>query len=395
MSAQYQQNASQTTQPPVTKAALQAAIQRFSAGRVAVVGDFAIDEMVYGTTERLSREAPVVILRHHHTDTLLGAGANAAHNVAALGANTVKAVGVVGPDDYAPRLLGALTAANITTDGMVVDNDRVTTTKTRVSGMASQSVTQQIVRLDREDTQPLTGAVEAQLLAALEAAAGSADAILLSDYALGVVTDNVIARCRQLAQARNLVWTGDSHRELTLFNGATILTPNQPEAERNVGHALNTFAERLAGGQKLLESTGVQHLLLTLGGDGMLLFHRATVGQQANDAETLLATPIPVFNKSDVFDVTGAGDTVIGTLTLALATGASLLEAAVLGNLAASIVVRTFGTAVPSSSQLQDALAELPDAVLASINTRTIAHWQTQGQPAAPALFNPKRIPLQ
>ncbi len=377
------------SQPAVTKAALQAAIQRFSAGRVVVVGDFAIDEMVYGTTERLSREAPVVILRHHHTDTLLGAGANAAHNVAALiegnRPNQVQAVGVVGADAYAPRLLEALTTARINTAGMVTDSARVTTTKTRISGMASQSVTQQIVRLDREDTQAITGAVETCLLDQLEAAASNADAILLSDYALGVVTDAVIDRCRELAQARQLVWAGDSHRALTLFNGATILTPNQPEAERNVGHALNTFAERLAGGQQLLESTGVQHLLLTLGGDGMMLFHRATVGQHTNDAETLLATPIPVFNRSDVFDVTGAGDTVIGTLTLALATGASLVEAAVLGNLAASIVVRTFGTAVPSQAELLDALTQLPEDVLASITTRTISQWQQKGAPVAPA----------
>jgi rfaE bifunctional protein kinase chain/domain len=359
---------------------LSEAIGRLNTGKLLVVGDFALDEMVYGTTERLSREAPVLILHHHHTDLLLGAGSNAAHNVAALGAHTTHIAGVCGNDPYQTHLLEALDKAGIQSSGLVTDASRPTTTKTRISGMANHSVTQQMVRIDRESRQPLSSDVEAELLANLSTLAPHVNALLLSDYGLGVMTPTVIAHCQQLAKDYNLLLSADSHQPLKLFSGATVVTPNQPEAEANVGHDLNTWPDRFRGGQTLLTQTGVQHVLMTLGGDGMLLCHR--------DGDILLGTVIPVFNRSDVFDVTGAGDTVIATLALALATGASLVEAALLGNLAASIVVKKYGTAVTSVQELQDALSHLPAELLSRIITRPLAEWQASVDGASVLVAN-------
>ncbi|MFN8614622.1 MAG: PfkB family carbohydrate kinase [Vampirovibrionales bacterium] len=356
----------------LTRDVLQHCVQRFSLGKVLVVGDLALDEMVYGTTERLSREAPVLILHHHHTDLLLGAGANAAHNVAALGAKTTLAVGTCGIDAYQQHLRTAFAKAHIDLEGLLEDSGRPTTTKTRISGMANHSVTQQMVRIDRESREPLSSVVEEAVKARLTALAPKVNALLLSDYGLGVMTPGVVAHCLALAQQHGLLLSADSHLPLKGFSGATVVTPNQPEAEANVGHSLDTWPQRFLGGQTLLEQTGVQHVLMTLGGDGMLLCHRSQDG-------VLLGTVIPVFNRSDVFDVTGAGDTVIATLTLALATGAGLVEAAVLGNLAASLVVKKYGTAVTSSAELLEALEQLPTRLLEAVETRSLADWQAQG----------------
>jgi rfaE bifunctional protein kinase chain/domain len=324
-------------------------IDRLNQVRVLIVGDIAIDEMVYGATSRLSREAPVLILSHHHTDILLGAAGNAAHNVARLQAARTAVIGVCGTDYHAGLLTDALTAAGVDCVGLVATPDRPTTTKTRLSGIANQSVTQQIVRIDRESRQPIPPHVEDELCAHLEALAPSFDAVLLSDYGLGVVTPKIIETCRRLG----LLWTVDSQQDLRQFASACLVTPNQPEAEKNLGYPLNDEDTLLRGGRQLLDTTGVQNVLITRGGDGMSLFEAT--------GET---THIPVFNRSEVFDVTGAGDTVISTMTLALASGATPVEAAILGNLAASIVVKRFGAATTTPTELQEALEALEDQLL-------------------------------
>jgi rfaE bifunctional protein kinase chain/domain len=338
---------------------LEEAIHRFRQGRVLVVGDVAIDEMVYGVTERLSREAPVVILGHRRTDILLGAAGNAAHNLAALQAKHTAIVGVLGTDYYAGQLRDALVRDGIDASGMVADDSRPTTTKTRISGTANHSVTQQIVRIDRESRDPVSGLVETRLLEQMTRFAPDMDALLLSDYGLGVMTDAVIAEAQALARRYNLVLAVDSQKALSQFQQATVVTPNQPEAENNVGFALNTSASVLAGGRELLRQTNAENVLITRGQDGMVLFERS--GRY---------TEIPVFNRSEVFDVTGAGDTVIATLTLARATGAEITDAAILGNLAASLVVKRFGAAVTQPAELQDAMKQLDPALLDSIKYR-------------------------
>jgi D-glycero-beta-D-manno-heptose-7-phosphate kinase len=335
------------------KATLIERIKRLSDGKVMVVGDIAIDEMIYGETSRLSREAPVIILNHQKTDILLGAGGNAAHNLAALGAKQTAMAGVAGKDYYCSLLFEAMERDGVSTDAMVQDEARPTSTKSRISGSARQSVLQQIVRIDRESDAPISSKVEQGFIEKLTALAPDYDALILSDYKLGVLTPQVIETCQALAKAHNLLLAVDSHRDLAIFHGATIATPNLPEAELNLGLSLATNELVISGGRSLKSHAGLKNLLITRGSDGMSLFDDN--GQVHH---------IPAFNKSEVFDVTGAGDTVISTLTLAMATGSSPLEAAVLGNLAASIVVKKYGTAVTSPAEMIATLEELDEALL-------------------------------
>lgn len=347
---------------------LQQAISQLSQGSVLVVGDIAIDEMTYGTTERLSREAPVLILGHEKTDIILGAAGNAAHNIAKLGAKQTAIIAVTGKDYYCSLLLDAMERDGVDTKGLVQDNNRPTTTKTRISGIANHSVTQQIVRIDRESRALISGEVEAQVLENIATLAPQFDAILLSDYGLGLVSDAVIEQCCKIARQHNKILAVDSHRDLALFQGATVLTPNQPEAENNVGYALDDDKSVLKGGQDLLKKTNAKNVLITRGGSGMSLFEADTP-----ETDQLSYTHIPVFNKSNVFDVTGAGDTVVGTLTLALATGTPIQYAATLGNLAASLVVRQFGAATTSPQELLEALNSLSDETLANIQQEALS----------------------
>lgn len=336
-------------------------ISKLGQGRVLVVGDLVIDEMVYGTTHRLSREAPVLILQHQRADIILGAAGNAAHNVSKLNAKRTATVGVAGKDYYCSLLMDALQRDGIDACGLIQDEARPTSTKTRISGIANHSVTQQIVRIDRESNAPISAEVENRLLDTLTRLAPEFDAMLLSDYGLGVFTPTLIAHCQMLAKKHGLIVAVDSQQDLALFQNATILTPNQPEAEKNVGFTLDTPEDVLRAGKILLEKTQAQSVLITRGESGMSLFER-----QPNGAEPK-ATNIPVFNHSQVFDVTGAGDTVVGTLTLALTAGASLVEASILGNLAASIVVKRFGAATTNPEELQTALSTLDERLIENL----------------------------
>ncbi len=345
------------------KETLSKLISKLSQGRILVVGDLVIDEMVYGATHRLSREAPVLILRHQRADIILGAAGNAAHNVARLNAKRTAVVGVSGKDYYCSLLIEALQRDGIDSVGLIQDEDRPTSTKTRISGIANHSVTQQIVRIDRESAAPVSAKVENQLLDTLSKLAPDFDALLLSDYGLGVFTPAVIEHCQKLSQKHEILMAVDSQGDLSAFQGASIITPNQPEAEKNVGFNLDAPADVLKGGQVLLEKTNAQNVLITRGESGMSLFERQP------DDKTPKATNIPVFNHSEVFDVTGAGDTVVGTLTLALTAGASLLEAAVLGNLAASIVVKRFGAATTNQQELLAALDSLDESLLQNLGS--------------------------
>jgi rfaE bifunctional protein kinase chain/domain len=322
----------------------------FTSAPILVVGDVAIDEMIYGDTARLSREAPVLILRHCRTDVVLGAAGNAAHNLAKLGANT-SLVSVCGDDYNASRLRSALVRDGVNPEGLVTDVSRPTPTKTRISGTANHSVTQQIVRIDTESHAPVNQDTETQLMNQLSALAPTLKGILLSDYGMGTVTPGVINTIRQLVKQYNLIWAVDSQCDLRQFHGATFITPNQPEAEQNLGFTLDSDEAVHQGGQRLLQQTGSEYLLITLGQRGMALFSH----QQD--------TPfwIPAFNKSDVFDVTGAGDTVIATMTLALASGLNMQQAVIWGNLAASLVVRKFGAATTTQAELLAAQKTLPD----------------------------------
>lgn len=323
-------------------------IQKLNNSKILVIGDFAIDEMIYGDTSRISREAPVLILKHTSTNIILGGASNAAHNISALNGRKVSAIGAYGDDYHGPILLETLQNAGIDTSYMVVDKNRPTTTKTRISGRCSQSVTQQIIRIDREITSAVNGEVEAQIIDNINKHAVEFDAIVLSDYGLGMMTPNIIDASIKAAKKHNIFIAVDAQKNLDRYQGATVLTPNQPDTEQFVGYFINSEEKLMQAGKDMLEKTNAEMILLTRGGDGMALFEKG--GKHCN---------IPVFNKTEVFDVTGAGDTVVATFISALCAGASPFEAAILGNLAASIVVRHFGCATTSAKELAENLNAL------------------------------------
>lgn len=323
-------------------------IENLSKPSVLVIGDMAIDEMVYGTTDRMSREAPVLILRHYNTKVILGAASNAAHNIATLNAGKVSVIGTYGKDYYAPILLKTFKDAGINTEYMVEDASRATTVKTRISGSCSQSVTQQIVRIDRETIEPISKEIEEKIVAQMELAIPKHDAIILSDYNIGLLTDVVIKKSIELAKKYNKIIVVDSQKDLDRFQGVTSMTPNQPDSEKFVGFFIKDKETLKKAGKEMLEKTNADSALITLGGDGMALFEK-----NGNFIK------VPVFNKTDVFDVTGAGDTVVATYTLAMASGMSKKDSAIVSNLAASIVVRHFGCATTTVDVLKSTLEKM------------------------------------
>lgn len=323
-------------------------IDNLSKSSVLVIGDMAIDEMVYGTTDRMSREAPVLILRHYKTRVILGAASNAANNIATLNGGKVSVIGTYGDDYYAPILLKTFEDAGVSTKYMVKDSNRATTVKTRISGSCSQSITQQIVRIDRETIDELSAETEAKVIEQMELAIPKHDAVILSDYNIGLLTENVIAKAIELCKKHNKIIVVDSQKDLDKFQGVTSMTPNQPDSEKFVGFFIKDKETLEKAGKEMLAKTNADSALITLGGDGMALFEK-----NGNFVK------IPVFNKTDVFDVTGAGDTVVATYTLAMAAGLSKKNSAIVSNLAASIVVRHFGCATTTIDVLKSVLTKM------------------------------------
>lgn len=309
--------------------------------KILVIGDTAIDEMIYGNTERISREAPVLILRHTKTKIILGAASNAAHNIASLNGGKVSIIGTYGDDYYGQVLLKAFEDAKVDTSYMVKAPERATTVKTRISGSCSQSVTQQIVRIDRETKGWLSKETEDKVVANIEKAIPEFDGVILSDYHIGNMTDRVIQTAIATAKKYGKVIVADVQKDMDRYKGITAMTPNQPDTEKYVGFFIQDEESLKKAGEKLIEKADSELMLITRGGDGMAVFEK--------DGSY---SPIPVFNKTDVFDVTGAGDTVVATFTLGLAAGLSPKHAAIIGNLAASIVIRTFGCATTNIKEL-------------------------------------------
>lgn len=323
------------------KEVLKMDITKLKKPKVLVIGDVAIDEMIYGNTERISREAPVLILRHTQTKIILGAASNAAHNISTLNGGKVSILGTYGDDYYGKVLLEAFEKAKVDTKYMVKAPERPTTVKTRISGSCSQSVTQQIVRIDRETKEWLSKETEDKVCETIEKAIPEFDAVILSDYQLGTLTDRVIQTTVDVAKKHGKIVVADVQKDMYRYKGVTAMTPNQPDTEKFVGFFIKDEETLKKAGEKLLDSTNSDLMLVTRGGDGMAVFER---GKEYS--------PIPVFNKTDVFDVTGAGDTVVATFTLGLAAGLSPKHAAIIGNLAASIVIRSFGCATTNIKEL-------------------------------------------
>ena len=309
--------------------------------KVLIIGDLAMDEMVYGDTERISREAPVLILLHTETKNLLGAASNAAHNASAINSGKVSVIGVLGEDYQADQLKEAFKNANINTEYLVYDASRKTTTKTRISGSCSQSVTQQIVRIDRQTSAPISKETEDKVIAQMEKAIPLHDAIILSDYHIGVLTQRIIDRAIELANEHNKVIVADIQKNFDKYKGVTSLTPNLPDTQKFLGFGLNSKGDFEKAGTILQNMIKPKSILVTCGDRGMMVIE-----------PDYKITEIPVFNKSHVFDVTGAGDTVTAIYTMALSIGAEPVYAAVIGNIAASIVIKQFGCATTTIDEL-------------------------------------------
>ena len=318
----------------IDKEKLVSYIKKLNTPKVLVVGDMALDEMIYGDAERISREAPVLILQHTHTKLILGGASNAAHNISALNNGKVSVCGVCGDDYQAGQLFEAFEAAKIDCSRLIKDKTRKTTTKTRISGSITTSITQQIVRVDRQTNAPISRETEEKLIGRIEKMIPNYDAVVLSDYHIGTLTENVIQTTIELANKHNKIIVVDAQKNLENYKNVTSMTPNLPDTQKSVGFSIENTEDLKKAGDALLSKTNAKSVLITCGADGMFV---ARPDKQY--------TKIPVFNKSEVFDVTGAGDTVTAVYTLALAAGAPPEYAAIIGNIAASIVVKQYGCA--------------------------------------------------
>jgi len=323
-------------------------IKRLSQSKVLIVGDLALDEMIYGDAERISREAPVLILQHTKTKLILGGASNAAHNVSTLNDGKTSVIGVCGDDYYSELLFDTFDKADIDCSGIIKDKFRKTIVKTRISGSITTSITQQIVRIDRQSKGSISAETEEKLIRNIEKALPNYDAVILSNYHIGTLTQNVIKFTIELANKLNKVVVVDAQRNLSEYKNVTSMTPNLPDTEKSVGFEIDSEEDLRKAGRKLLSETNAHSVLITCGADGMFV-------AQPDD----VYTKIPVFNKSEVFDVTGAGDTVTAVYSLALAAGIDPVYSAVIGNLAASLVVRQFGCATTTVDELINAAQSL------------------------------------
>ena len=330
------------------KERLLALIDGFTSRRVLVVGDIIADEFIYGEVARMSREAPVLILKYDATEMVAGGAGNAANNVAALGGRALLA-GIVGADAEGRRLLSSF-HRGVERTSIVPARHYRTPVKTRILAGGVHSAKQQVVRIDREAGWPLSGAVSGAFARKLRPSLDECDAVLLSDYGSGLVTpalaDTVRAAMARRSRRRPVPVLVDSRYRLLDYRGLTTCTPNESEVEQVLGIHIDDDADALErAGRLLLRRTRMQAVLITRGSRGMALFQpkQKTIH-------------IPIFGSDEVADVTGAGDTVIATFGVALAAGASFYEAARLANYAGGLVVMKRGTATVSAAELSDAV---------------------------------------
>jgi rfaE bifunctional protein kinase chain/domain len=329
--------------------ALRKIIGRFSGRRIMVLGDFVMDEYLFGTTSRISREAPVLILKYASRERVPGGAGNAARNLAALGAKVLP-VGVVGDDEMGRELLRMLKRQNMDTTLLLLDRGRITSTKTRILAGGPHTSKQQVVRLDREEPSPIPPEHETMILQVLEEELEGVDALLISDYNGGTLTPRVVDRINRLSQAGRKVVTVDSRYQMLKYRGVTAVTPNEPEVEEALGVKLNDNEQVLRScGQKILDQVKPEAVLVTRGSKGMALFER-------NGKSHFL----PIYGSDEIADVTGAGDTVISSFTLALTAGATMIQAAQLANVGGGIVVMKRGTATINPEELEAALSRKP-----------------------------------
>ena len=317
-------------------------LRRFADQKIVIIGDAIADRFVHGSISRVSREAPVFILQHQHTETLPGGAANCAMNLVALGAK-VSLISVTGSDEAGNELRAKLEAAGVNIDGVVASDKGQTTTKVRILAGHSHANKQQVIRIDYEGASLTDDEIREALLAKLEQAIASAGAVVISDYNYGVVDAQAAELIRKSVSVPVLV---DSRFRLLDYPGFTAATPNQEEVENLFGAPIASAEQLEQAATRLKQRLGHRALLVTRGGEGMTLVESD-------------ATPvhIPAVGAQQPVDVTGAGDTVMATFTLALASGASFADAARLANYAGGLVVMKRGTATVSAAELEHSIA--------------------------------------
>jgi rfaE bifunctional protein kinase chain/domain len=320
-------------------------VEEFPKLTITVLGDLIADEFIYGEISRVSREAPVLILRHRERTIVPGGAGNAVYNLADLGV-TVLPVGVIGDDEPGRMLLHCFRQKHISVSGIRKIKGHTTVTKTRVLAGMTHSSRQQVIRVDREPENPLDSASLRELIFLARGYVRASDALLISDYGYGAATPDIFNSIRSRSSLNAIPVTVDSRYRTLAYTGITAATPNEPEIEDALRIRIGNDNEGLvAAGKTILQKMKLQSLLVTRGKDGMMVFAK---GQQP--------VSIPIYGSDEVADVTGAGDTVIATYTAALATGADPESAALLANYAGGIVVMKRGTATVTRDELLRAI---------------------------------------
>ena len=318
-------------------------ISAFQGKRIVAFGDLILDQFLFGEISRVSREAPVLVLRYRETTFAAGGGANAGCNAASLGADVVS-LGVVGTDSAGKKLARLLPAGS----AAIVEEKYSTPTKVRILGGSAHSPRQQIVRLDYESSPRDLPAIADRLAEALRTALNGAHGVMISDYGLGTVQPPLMEMITASARQRNVPVVVDSRFSLLQYPGVTAMTPNISEVEESLHQRIGQDEKRIEMvGREVCRRCGLGALLITRGRFGMTLVEK----------DTDRATHIPIFGSDEVADVTGAGDTVTAAFVTALAGGASFFEAAMLANYAAGLAVMKRGTATISSEELRSAVA--------------------------------------
>ncbi|NTV53468.1 MAG: D-glycero-beta-D-manno-heptose-7-phosphate kinase [Candidatus Firestonebacteria bacterium] len=327
----------------VRAARLKNLIDRFTGKKILVLGDVMLDEYIWGKVSRISPEAPIPVVHVQRENALPGGAANVANNLKALGGEVFLA-GVVGTDEAARRMTKLLNSEGVNTDLLIRDASRPTITKTRVIAHS-----QQVVRIDRENALPVSPRVVARLLAGIGQQMKKVDAVIISDYNKGLLTEALAQGVIALARQGRKPVTGDPKPEnIAKFQGVDLISPNQMEAEKASGIRITDRKSLHAAGAVILEKLHCRAVLITRGEEGMSLFEQ---GGHVSHIPTVAR---------EVYDVSGAGDTVISTLTLCLAAGGNFREAAVAANCAAGITVAEVGVATTTQKELKKRIAEEP-----------------------------------
>ncbi len=342
------------TKHPKETERLRKIVESFAKITVTVVGDLVADEFVFGEISRVSREAPVLILKHRERTVVPGGGANAINNLADLGVNVLP-VGVVGDDEAGRLLLKAFRHKRIPLSGILKDKGYTTVTKTRILAGMTHTARQQVVRVDREPETAPNHHLRRELVLAAREYARASDALLISDYGYGAASPAILNAIRERGRLDGVPVILDSRYRMLEYSGAIAATPNEPEVEAALGLRIgNDWSRLCSAGEQVISRMKLQSLVITRGRDGMAAF-----------AGKHKPVDIPIFGSDQVADVTGAGDTVIATFAAAFAAGASTEEAAHLANYAGGIVVMKRGTATVSRQELLDALDKSPPATRA------------------------------